>query len=101
MAPETQTQERPAGTEAAAGRASAAPQPPAAVENGEAPKKRGLSPRARLVVVVAAIAVVLGGVLYWLHSRQYESTDDAEIDGHLHPISARVAGTVTAVSPVV
>ncbi len=108
MATETQTQtaERPAAgpagraADAAAGGSGPAPQTPAA-ENGEAPapKKRGLSPTARLAIVVVAIVAVLGGILWWLHSRQYEDTDDAEIDAHLHPISARVAGTVAAVAP--
>jgi membrane fusion protein (multidrug efflux system) len=40
-------------------------------------------------------------VLYWLHARQYEDTDDAQVDGHIHPISARISGTVVAVNPQV
>ncbi|MGA2698009.1 MAG: HlyD family secretion protein, partial [Terriglobales bacterium] len=39
--------------------------------------------------------IVVVGVLLWLHLSSYESTDDAQIDGHLNPISARVAGHVT------
>ncbi|HET7177238.1 MAG TPA: HlyD family secretion protein, partial [Solirubrobacterales bacterium] len=77
-----------------------APPPPAeATEAGAAAPRRRLSPRARLAIAVVAIAAVLGGILWWLPSRRYESTDDAQIDGHLNPISARVAGTVTAVAP--
>jgi len=76
---ETPTAERPAADDAAPG--------------------RRLSPRAWMIIAVVAVAAVLGGVLYWLHSRQYEDTDNAAIDGHLHPISARVAGTVSAVAP--
>ena len=60
---------------------------------------RGLSPTARLILVIVAVVAVVGGIVWWLHSRQYEDTDDAAIDGHLHPISARVAGTVAAVAP--
>jgi multidrug efflux pump subunit AcrA (membrane-fusion protein) len=33
----------------------------------------------------------------WLYSRTYESTDDAQINGHLNAIASRVAGTVKAV----
>jgi membrane fusion protein (multidrug efflux system) len=46
-----------------------------------------------VVLVIAAIA----GTLYWLHVRQFESTDDAEVDGHLNAISSRVEGTVSHV----
>lgn len=46
-------------------------------------------------IVVAAIA--LAGLLYWLHARNYGSTDDAFTAGHVHEISARVAGTVQEV----
>ncbi len=42
-----------------------------------------------LVVLLAA-----GGIFYWWHSTLWESTDDAQIDGHINPISARVGGHV-------
>lgn len=48
---------------------------------------------AAVVVVVAAVAVVL----YWRYVSVRESTDDAQIEGHLHAISPRVGGTVTKV----
>ncbi|TPG43235.1 HlyD family secretion protein [Sphingomonas koreensis] len=51
-----------------------------------------------LVIVVAVIAV--GGVLYWLHKRQYESTDDAFIDAHLVRLAPTVAGTLVQVADV-
>jgi len=46
-----------------------------------------------LVLLVAAIA----GLIYWLHGRQYETTDDAEVDAHLTPVSSRIEGTITSV----
>jgi membrane fusion protein (multidrug efflux system) len=58
------------------------------------PAKRGFG---WLIGIVAAILILAGGIAWWLHSQTYESTDDAQVDGHLAPISARVAGTVTAV----
>ena len=36
-------------------------------------------------------------LLYWLHARQFETTDDAQVDAHLNPISARIDGTITKV----
>ncbi len=50
-----------------------------------------------IVFLVAIVAVVLVGWFWW-ESRQWEDTDDAQIDGHIYPISARVAGQVTKVS---
>jgi multidrug resistance efflux pump len=39
----------------------------------------------------------VAGIAWWLYSRTYESTDDAQINGHLNAIASRVAGTVKAV----
>jgi len=50
-----------------------------------------------LIGVVVGIVVLVAGIAWWLHSRTYESTDDAQIDGHLNPIASRVGGTVKAV----
>jgi membrane fusion protein (multidrug efflux system) len=54
--------------------------------------------RRRILLGVAAGVVVLIAVVgWWLYSRTYESTDDAQVDGHLNSIASRVAGTVKAV----
>jgi len=41
--------------------------------------------------------VALGALLYWLHARQFEETDDAQIDANLSPIGTRVDGTILKV----
>src|SRR5437588_12779320 len=41
------------------------------------------------IMVLLILAVV--GLIYWLYARQYESTDDAFIDGDLVQISPRVS----------
>jgi membrane fusion protein (multidrug efflux system) len=46
-----------------------------------------------LVLIVLAVA----GFLWWSYTNTYESTDDAQVDGHLNPIGSRIAGTVKAV----
>ncbi|MBY8827606.1 HlyD family secretion protein [Hephaestia mangrovi] len=51
-----------------------------------------------LIVVVAVIAV--GALLYWLHSRQYESTDDAFVDAHVVRLAPQVSGTLIQVADV-
>jgi membrane fusion protein, multidrug efflux system len=38
---------------------------------------------------------------WWLYARRFESTDDAQIDGHLNAISARISGTVLYITPKV
>jgi len=63
--------------------------------------RRGLfqkHPAAKPVVfLVAIVAIVLVGWFWW-ESRQWEDTDDAQIDGHIYPISARVSGQVVKVN---
>lgn len=50
-----------------------------------------------IVFLVAIVAIVLVGWFWW-ESRHWEDTDDAEIDGYIYPISARVAGHVIKVN---
>jgi membrane fusion protein (multidrug efflux system) len=49
--------------------------------------------------LILGILIVLVGVFFiWRYYSVRESTDDAQIDGHITPVSARVGGTVTAVN---
>jgi membrane fusion protein (multidrug efflux system) len=50
--------------------------------------------RALLVLLVIGAVVATAGVLYWNYAQEYESTDDAQVDGHLNAISSRIAGTI-------
>ncbi len=52
---------------------------------------------ARAALVFAALAVVLAGLVAWRHFAVRESTDDAQVEGHVNPVAARVGGTVVAV----
>lgn len=64
-----------------------------------APAKPKIS---RKLLIVGSLAVCLIGALaYWLHARHYESTDDAQVDGHFAQLSTRITGTVTYVNPLV
>jgi membrane fusion protein (multidrug efflux system) len=50
-------------------------------------------------VLLAVLAVLAAaGYLLWRHYSVRETTDDAQIDGHIYPISARVGGAVVAVN---
>jgi membrane fusion protein (multidrug efflux system) len=53
----------------------------------------------RAALVVAAIVLLSGSVSAWFYFTSYESTDDAQVDGHLHPVSARISGTILHVNP--
>jgi membrane fusion protein (multidrug efflux system) len=49
------------------------------------------------LLIVAAIVVVAVAVGLFLHYRNRESTDDAQVDGHITPIAAKISGRVAEV----
>jgi membrane fusion protein (multidrug efflux system) len=55
-------------------------------------------PKARMFLIVGVIALLIGGFFAYEYFQTYESTDDAEIDGHLMPLSARISGYVMKVN---
>jgi membrane fusion protein (multidrug efflux system) len=64
-----------------------------------APAKPKIS---RKLLIIRSLAVCfIGALAYWLHARHYESTDDAQVDGHFAQLSTRITGTVTYVNPLV
>ena len=54
--------------------------------------------RTILVLLVIAIVLAVAGVLLYRYFASYESTDDAEIDGYIYPVSSRVPGYVVRVT---
>jgi membrane fusion protein (multidrug efflux system) len=51
----------------------------------------------RWLLVSVAVAVLLGVAGAWSYFSGRESTDDAQIDGHVNPVAARVGGIVQEV----
>jgi membrane fusion protein (multidrug efflux system) len=43
------------------------------------------------------LCLIVGGTLYWLQARHFESTDDAMVDANTTQVAPRVAGQVTAI----
>jgi membrane fusion protein (multidrug efflux system) len=54
--------------------------------------------RRNLVILLAAAVVIVAGLLLWRYLSSYESTDDAQADVHLYPVSARISGYVIRVN---
>lgn len=50
--------------------------------------------RSRILLVTLLAALLIGGGAMYFHYRNRVSTDDAQVDGHLVPISCKVYGSV-------
>jgi membrane fusion protein (multidrug efflux system) len=55
-------------------------------------------PQARIFLVVTILILLVGGFFAWRYFSSYESTDDAQVDGHLMPVSARISGYISKVN---
>ncbi|MGA2410083.1 MAG: HlyD family secretion protein [Candidatus Binataceae bacterium] len=102
---------RPAGYRAYQNDQPATHNPPPAEdyeENGHGDAPEGAPPSPSLfariprrikLIALAALILILIPVSYfgWNYLQSYQSTDDAQVDGHIDPISARINGTVTRV----
>jgi len=85
------TSERPAPAGAAPQQAPAAP-----AGEPEAPPK----PKRFITFAILGVLIVIGaiwGIKTFLYTRVHESTDDAQVDGHIVPVLAKVGGFVDGV----
>lgn len=73
-------------------RPSAPPSPPAPMPPAKSRRRLGLL----VLGIVAVLAIV--GFFVWRYLGTYESTDDAQVDGHVNAVSARVGGYVQSVN---
>ena len=62
------------------------------------PAHRRSKRRRNILILIAVLAVLVGGLFLWRYLGSYESTDDAQADVHLYPVSARISGYVVKVS---
>ena len=56
--------------------------------------------RRMAMLLLAGVLVLIGGGYFVWHAFQYEDTDDAQIDGHIMPLSARITGQIQEVKVV-
>jgi len=73
------------------------PQPPAQPDSEARYQRRSAflnHPRTRWGLIFAGVVILTGIFFLWRYLASYESTDDAQIDGHVNSVSARVSGHV-------
>src|SRR5665213_2020503 len=51
----------------------------------------------KIIGLVVLLALAVGGFYYWTEAQKVETTDDAQIDGHIISISPRISGHVVEV----
>src|SRR6266851_7894222 len=83
-------EEHPSGLTVDANREFAAPPP--------TPRYKRSNSRRNILIVAIVVVVLVGGLFLWRYLGTYESTDDAQVDAHLYPVSARVSGYVIKVN---
>src|ERR1700735_3762866 len=67
------------------------------LQSDSKPGKQSKIRRKRILAISAVVVlVIVGGCFAW-NAFQYEATDDAQIDGHVVPLSPRVNGQIKAV----
>jgi membrane fusion protein (multidrug efflux system) len=59
-------------------------------------KTRSPWPR-RLLIIAVLAALAAGGAVLWLNTLGQVSTDDAQVDGHIMPVSAKISGNIVEV----
>jgi membrane fusion protein (multidrug efflux system) len=56
------------------------------------------SPGFRVALILAVVVLLVAGFFVYRYVSSYESTDDAEVDGHINSISTRISGHVVKLS---
>ena len=54
--------------------------------------------RTRVLLVIILVGVAAGAFVAWRLLSGRETTDDARVDGHVYPVSAKIGGTVESVA---
>jgi len=75
----------------------AAPESPAQPDSEARYQRRSAflnHPRTRWGLILIGLVILIGIFFLWRYLTSYEATDDAQIDGHVNSVSARVSGHV-------
>lgn len=78
---------------------------PPAVQSSPSPDRTYTPPvrrtdkrRRNIIILIVVMVLLVVGFFLWRYLSSYESTDDAQGDLHLYPVSARVSGYVVKVN---
>src|ERR1700689_86414 len=52
----------------------------------------------RWIILASLVVLAVGGTFLWHYLSGFESTDDAQVDVHLYPVSARISGYIQKVN---
>jgi len=59
------------------------------------PRKRSYK---RWIIIASCVVLIIAGAFLWHYFSGFESTDDAQVDVHLYPVSARISGYIHKVN---
>ena len=90
----TKTENEAQAPQAAPPPRTAAKNPPAEGPRRDFRTRARNNPHLRLYLILGSIALLVVGIFLWRYFTSYESTDDAQIDGHVNSVSPRIAGNI-------
>ncbi len=95
MEPTTQSSPAQSPSAAPPEQSESRPKPlPATERDFRTRPSRTASPGFRIGVIIAVVVLLVIGFFVYRYVSSYESTDDAEVDGHINSISPRISGHV-------
>jgi membrane fusion protein (multidrug efflux system) len=59
-----------------------------------------MSSKIKIALAVIVVVLGVGGFWFWQSSQGKETTDDAQVDGHVYSVSSRVTGTIIELNVV-
>jgi membrane fusion protein (multidrug efflux system) len=72
--------------------------PPATEREFHTRVSRASSPGFRVAVIIGVVVLLVVGFFIYRYVASYQDTDDAEVDGHINSISARITGHVVSLN---
>ncbi len=61
-------------------------------------RRKKARPFVRIILIVVVLALIAGGVWYWLGTRNIESTDDAYTDGRAITLAPQISGQIVTLA---